>query len=69
MVQIQDRELWVIDQFVNSRWFRGKFQLKVHWEDQEEEQDDWHNYKQILTEAEAWRQELTIGEELEEDPI
>jgi hypothetical protein len=48
---------------------RGKFQLKVCWEDQEEEQDDWRDYKQILTEAEAWWQELTVGEELEEDPI
>jgi hypothetical protein len=59
----------VIDRFVNSWWFQGKFQLKVCWEDQEEEQDDWCNYKQILTKAEAWQQELTVGKELGEDPI
>jgi hypothetical protein len=29
VVRIQDQELWVIDRFVNSCWFRGKFQLKV----------------------------------------
>jgi hypothetical protein len=29
IVRLQEKELWVIDRFVNSRWFRGKFQLKV----------------------------------------
>ena len=47
-VTIQDKELWVIDRFVNSRWFRGKFQLKICWEDQSEEQDDWRAYEDIL---------------------
>jgi len=69
VVRIQDRELWVIDRFVNSRWFRGKFQLKVRWEDQQEEQDDWRDYHEILAESGAWRQELAGGQEMEEDPI
>ncbi len=59
----------MIDQFVNSRWFRGKFQLKIRWEDQAEEQDDWRDYSEILWESAAWRQELVLGDEHEEDPI
>ena len=60
IIKLAQQELWVIDQFVNSRWFRGKFQLKVCWEDQEEDQDDWRAYDTILEEAVAWHQELAI---------
>ena len=61
---MQDQELWVIDHFVNSFWFRNKFQLKIRWEDRTEEQDDWQDYHKLITEATAWRDELTItGEE------
>ena len=68
-IKIQDQELWVIDQFVNSCWFRGKFQLKIQWEDQGEEQDDWRDYDTLRAEAQAWREELQAGEEIGEDPI
>jgi hypothetical protein len=68
-VTIQDKELWVIDRFVNSRWFRGKFQLKVWWEGQNEEQDDWRSYEEILREAASWQQELSVGGELPEDQV
>ena len=68
-VKIQDQELWVIDQFVNSRWFRGKFQLKIRWEDQGEEQDDWRDYETLRAETQAWHEELQAGEEIREDPI
>ena len=61
---MQDQELWVIDRFVNSRWFRNKFQLKVRWEDRTEEQDDWRDYHGLIAEAAAWQRELTLaGEE------
>ena len=68
MIRIQDQELWVIDCFVNSRWFRGKFQLKIRWEDQTEEQDDWRDFGEILAESAKWREELNIDEPLVEDP-
>ena len=68
-VQIRQQELWVIEKFVNSRWFRGKFQLKIRWEDQTEEQDDWRDYFTILEEAAGWQQELVIGDESVDDPI
>ena len=68
-VKIQDQELWVINQFVNSRWFRGKFQLKIRWEDQGEEQDDWRDYDTLRAKTQAWREELQAGEEIGEDPI
>ena len=29
IIWLQEQELWVIDCFINSCWFRGKFQLKV----------------------------------------
>jgi len=48
IVKLAQQELWVIGRFVNSRWFRGKFQLKLCWEDQEEDQDDWQAYQTIL---------------------
>ena len=62
-VTIQDKELWVINCFVNSRWFRGKFQLKIRWEDQNKEQDDWRGYEEILQEAVDWHQELSVSNE------
>jgi hypothetical protein len=69
VVRIQDKELWVIDQFVNSCWFRGKFQLKIWWEDQTEEQDDWQDYFTILEEASQWRDELCIQGQEDDDSI
>ena len=68
-MRIQEQELWVIEKFVNSQWFRGKFQLKIHWEDPLEEQDDWRDYQEILAESAAWRQELAVNQEIGEDPI
>ena len=68
-VKIQDQELWVIDKFVNSRWFRGKVQLKIRWEDQSKEQDDWRDYETLRAETQAWREELQAREDIGEDPI
>jgi hypothetical protein len=69
VVRIQDKELWVIDRFVNSRWFRGKFQLKVCWEDQSEEQDDWRDYHAILAEASQWQDELRVQGQEDDDSL
>src|SRR5258706_3576190 len=69
VVKILERELWVIDQFVNSRWFRGRFQLKIRWEDQNGKQDDWRDYSGVLQALAAWRQELVLGDEEKEDPV
>jgi hypothetical protein len=69
VVKLTDQELWVINKFVNSRWFRGKFQLKVHWEDQGEDQDDWCDHETILREAAAWREQLAIEDLPEVDPM
>jgi hypothetical protein len=60
---MQDQELGVIDRFMNSRWFKGKFQLKIRWEDQT---DNWHDYSTILKESTGWREELGIGDKMEE---
>ena len=68
-ITMREQELWVIDRFVNSRWFRGKFQLKIRWEDQMEEQDDWRNYSTILKESAVWRGKLEIAGDKTEDPI
>jgi hypothetical protein len=43
--------------------------LKICWEDQGEEQDDWRDYHNILVESNTWRQELTADKEIGEDPI
>jgi hypothetical protein len=69
IVCLQDKELWVIDQFINSRWFHGKFQLKVRWEDQAEEQDDWQDYFAILAEAAQWRDELQLQGQEDDDSV
>jgi hypothetical protein len=69
VVRLQDKELWVIDWFVNSHWFCGKFQLKVRWEDQTEEQDDWRDYFTILVEATQWRDKLRIQGQDDDDSI
>ena len=42
--------------------------MKIQWEDQEEEQDEWRDYTMIMREALAWKEELAI-EEVEGDPI
>jgi hypothetical protein len=69
VVNITDQELWVIDKFINSRWFRGKFQLKVYWEDQEEEQDNWRDHTVILRETAEWREHLVVGDIPDIKPI
>ena len=63
------QELWVIDCFVNSQWFCGKFQLKICWEDQTEEQDDWCNYSTILKESTSWQEQLEVTDNEVEDPV
>ena len=42
--------------------------MKIQWEDQAEEQDDWRDFKEILVESARWREELNIDEPLVEDP-
>jgi hypothetical protein len=69
VVRMQDKELWVIDQFINLRWFHGKFQLKVHWEDQPEEQDDWRDYFTVLAEASQWRDQLRVQGQEDDDSL
>jgi hypothetical protein len=69
VVCMQDKELWVIDQFVNSCWFQGKFQLKVQWEDQMEEQDDWWDYFALLAKAAQWRDELQVQGQEGDDSV
>jgi hypothetical protein len=64
-----DQELWVVDKFVNSRWFRNKFQLKVHWEDHEEDQDEWRDHDKLMAEVAGWREELAVEDLPDEDPI
>jgi hypothetical protein len=68
IIRTTDQELWVIVKFVNSRWFRGKFQLKVHWEDQED-QDDCHDHETIVREATTWREQLVVEELPEMVPV
>ena len=68
-ITMRKQELWVIDRFVNSRWFRSKFQLKIRWEDQTEEQDDWRDYSTILKESTGWREQLEAADNETEDPI
>jgi hypothetical protein len=53
---------------MNSRWFRGRFQLKIRWEDHEEDQDEWRDYAMVMQEAKAWQEELSV-EEPGVDPI
>jgi hypothetical protein len=43
--------------------------LKVHWEDQEEEQDDWCDHDIILRESAAWREQLVVEDLPEVDPV
>src|SRR5258707_11459612 len=40
-VQVNDKDEFVIEKFVNSWWFRGHFQFKVRWQGYEEEHDEW----------------------------
>ena len=63
---MREQELWVIDRFVNSRWFRGKF---IRWGDQTEEQDNWRDYSTILKESAGWREGLEVADDVTEDPI
>jgi hypothetical protein len=69
VVCIQDKELWVINRFVNSQWFCGKFQLKVCWEDQPEEQDNWRDYFTVLAEASQWGDQLCVQGQEDDDSL
>jgi len=50
-VKVNDEEFWVIEKYLDSRWFRNRFQFKIRWEGFTEEHDTWENAEDIDSDA------------------
>jgi len=46
-IKINGEEYWVIDKYINARWFRNRFQFKIQWEGFSKEHDTWENTDDI----------------------
>ena len=50
-IKVNDEEFWVIEKYLDSRWFRNRFQFKIRWEGFTEEHDTWENAEDIDSDA------------------
>ena len=46
-VKVNGEEYWVMEKYIDSRWFRNRFQFKIRWEGFGEEHDTWENAEDI----------------------
>jgi len=47
LIKVNNEDFWVIEKYLDSRWFRNRFQFKIRWEGFTEEHDTWENAKDI----------------------
>ena len=67
-VKVNDEDFWVMEKYVDARWFRNRFQFKIRWEGYEEEDDTWEDTDDIdLGEAPRVLEEGDEDFDLEED--
>ena len=67
-VKVNDEDYWVMEKYVDTRWFRNHFQFKIRWANFSEEHDTWEDANDI--DSDNGPQMLEEGDEdldLEED--
>ena len=50
-VKVNDKDYWVMEKYVDARWFRNHFQFKIRWANFSEEHDTWENTDNINSDA------------------
>ena len=46
-VKVNNKDYWVMEKYVDARWFQNRFQFKIHWANFLEEHDTWENADDI----------------------
>jgi hypothetical protein len=46
-VKVNDEDFWVMEKYINARWFQNRFQFKIRWDGFSEEHDTWENADDI----------------------
>jgi hypothetical protein len=46
-VKVNDKDFWVMEKYIDARWFRNWFQFKIRWDGFSEEHDTWENTDDI----------------------
>ena len=46
-VKVNDEDYWVMEKYVDTCWFRNRFQFKIRWANFLEEHDTWENADDI----------------------
>ena len=46
-IKVNDEDFWVMEKYVDTRWFRNWFQFKIRWEGFEEDDDTWEDADDI----------------------
>jgi hypothetical protein len=46
-VKVNDEDFWVMEKYIDARWFQNQFQFKIHWDRFSEEHDTWENTDDI----------------------
>ena len=46
-VKVNDEDFWVMEKYVNTQWFRNRFQFKIRWDGFSEEHDTWEDADSI----------------------
>jgi hypothetical protein len=46
-VKVNDEDFWVMEKYIDARWFRNRFQFKIRWDGFSEEHDTWENTDDI----------------------
>ena len=46
-IKVNDEDYWVMEKYVDARWFRNHFQFKIRWANFLEEHDTWEDADDI----------------------
>jgi hypothetical protein len=46
-VKVNNEDFWVMEKYINARWFRNQFQFKIHWDGFSKEHNTWENADDI----------------------
>ena len=46
-MKVNNKDFWVMEKYVDARWFRNHFQFKIRWDGFSEEHDTWEDTDDI----------------------
>jgi hypothetical protein len=46
-MKVNDEDFWVMEKYIDTQWFRNRFQFKIRWDGFSEEHDTWEDADDI----------------------